>query len=150
MDKKKRTELALSMILRMKNCIRKNRLRADDNGKTFLVLSSLSEYQSRLGRPSTVTEISHITGLALPNVSRVLTPIEQQGLIERVKEGRTVSIIITEAGRKTLERQGYMLLSGLEEALESLTDEEAETYFAINEKLLSQLEKHTEETDKNA
>lgn len=145
MENKERTERALSLILRMKDCIRRNRMRSEDNGKTFLVLSSLSEYQGRIGRPATVSEIAHITGLALPNVSRLLTPIEQQGLIERVKEGRSVSVIITEQGSAVLEQQRGTLLGGLEQALEVLSDEEAETYFAINEKLINELEKFCDE-----
>ena len=145
MNDKERMERALPLLLRMKDCVRKGRMRSDDNGKTFLVLSSLSEYQSRIGRPATVSEIAHITGLALPNVSRLLTPIEQQGLIERVKEGRSVSIIITEQGNAVLADQRDVMLEGLGRALGELGDDELETYFAITEKILSSLEEYCEE-----
>ncbi len=144
MTEKERTERALSLLLRMKDCVRKSKLRSEDNGKTFLVLSSLGEYQTRIGRPATVSEIAHITGLALPNVSRLLTPIEQQGLIERVKDGRSVSVVITERGGKVLAEQRDVLMDGLNGALASLGESELETYFRLTEKVLEALEKYCE------
>ena len=72
-------------------------------------------------------------------------PEEFEEIKERVKEGRSVSIIITEQGNAVLADQRDVMLEGLGRALGELGDDELETYFAITEKILSSLEEYCEE-----
>lgn len=101
MERTAESEQLIALMLRMNDCLRRYKQQAD-SGKTFMILGSLREYERRRGRPVTVTEIAHASGLALPNVSRLLTPIEQAGFIDRVKNGRTVNVVVTDEGNRRL------------------------------------------------
>ena len=94
-------ERLIELMFRLRNCLHRYRQQTD-KGRTYMILGSLREYEKRRGRPVTVSEIAHASGLALPNVSRLLTPIEQAGLIDRVKNGRTVNVVVTDEGNRRL------------------------------------------------
>ena len=100
-------ERAASMLLRYKDCMRRYKSRTEDRGRKFKVLGSLREYEIRNGSPVTVSEISRDSGLAMPNVSRLLKPFERDGLIRREKRGRTVYVTeraaFLSAGEKILQ-----------------------------------------------
>ena len=61
------------------------------------------------------------SGLAMPNVSRLLVPLEQEGLICREKNGRTVSVIITQKGNAALEERSAEMRRYITAALNALT-----------------------------
>ena len=140
MTDKDQADQVVSIFLRFKDCIRKYKQRVTGGKKSFIVLGSLLEYQLRTGRPVSVTEISRISGLALPNVSRLLVPLEQDGLICREKTGRTVSVIITEKGDAMLKSQWTEIIEDIKTALSNLSDEEYSAFTSAGEKILSSLE----------
>ena len=144
MDEVKDAEFAVSLMLRMRACVRKYKLHSDDGGKIFTILGSLRDYETRTGRPVTVSEIARHSGLALPNASRLLQPLEEDGDLGREKQGRTVSVIITAKGEHTLVQHRKEFISDVAEALGALSDEERKIFFTCSEKMLAQLEKKTE------
>ena len=144
MDEVKDAEFVVSLMLRMRACVRKYKSHSDDGGKIFTILGSLRDYETRTGRPVTVSEIARHSGLALPNVSRLLKPLEEDGYIRREKQGRTVSVIITAKGEHTLMQHRKEFISDVAEALGALSDEERKIFLTCNEKMLAQLEKKTE------
>ena len=99
----------VSLFLRLKDCARKYKQLTENRGKTFIILASLREYELKNGRHLTVGDIAENSGLALPNVSRLLAPAEKQGLIRREKCGRNVNVTLTEEGEKTCRLAGRLL-----------------------------------------
>ncbi len=136
----------IAVFLRLKDCMRKCRQKLSGGKNTFIVLGSLTEYEKRTGRHVTVSEISRISGLALPNVSRLLVPLEQEGLICREKNGRTVSVIITQKGNAALEERSAEMRRYITAALNALTDEEYAAFASASEKILFSLENNLENT----
>lgn len=137
-------ERAASMLLRYKDCIRRYKSRTEDRGRKFKVLGSLREYEMRNGSPVTVSEISRDSGLAMPNVSRLLKPFERDGLIRREKRGRTVYVTITPKGNEVLEAQREIFISDIAAALGILTDAERDAFLSAGEKILQALENNPE------
>ena len=119
MDNTVKAEQIISLMLRLKDCLKKYSQQCDC-GKNIMILGSLYEYERRLGRPESVSEIAHASGLALPNVSRLLVPLELEELITREKNGRKVSVIITENGRERLKECWSGLVSLMALAIEGL------------------------------
>ena len=66
MDEREGAEYAASMILRARDCVRRYKMHAGENGKQFMILGSLRERENRTKRPITITEMARATGLALP------------------------------------------------------------------------------------
>lgn len=141
MERTAESEQLIALMLRMNDCLHRYKQQAD-SGKTFMVLGSLREYERRRGRPVTVTEIAHASGLALPNVSRLLAPIEQAGLIERVKSGRTVNVIVTEEGNRQLDEfwNGFSKLIAC--AFERLTERQRKDLLESGGKVADYLEQN--------
>ena len=137
-------ERAASMLLRYKDCMRRYKSHTDDRGKKFKVLGSLREYEMRNGSPVTVSEISRDSGLAMPNVSRLLKPFERDGLIRREKHGRTVYVTITPKGNEALEAQREIFIGDIAAALGILTDAERHAFLSAGEKILQALENNPE------
>lgn len=69
----------VSLFLRLKDCARKYKQLTENRGKTFIILASLREYELKNGRHLTVGDIAENSGLALPNVSRMLAPRGKAG-----------------------------------------------------------------------
>ena len=87
MTERESAERAASMILRARDCVRRYKNHTREHGKTFMILGGLREYESRTGHPVTITEIARHSGLAVPNVGRLLKPLEEAGLLRREKQG---------------------------------------------------------------
>ena len=132
-------ERAVSLFFRLKDSM--HRFKSLDADKTFAVLGGLRELESRLQRPLTISEIARFSGLAVPNVSRVLRPLEQRGLTARVKRGRTVNVVITAAGYETLEKHRQNFIKKIAAALNALDENERELFLSCAEKMLDVLEK---------
>lgn len=144
MNDNKDAERALSLIFRFKDCMRRYKAQTEDRGKKFVILGSLREYEARNGRPVTVSEIARISGLAMPNVSRLLKPFEKEGLIQRKRSGRTVSVILTPEGDAALAAQRDLFEQDIASALGMLGEEERSRYLACREKILSFFESKLE------
>ena len=138
-------ERLIELMFRLRNCLHRYRQQTD-RGRTYVMLGSLREYEKHRGRPVTVSEIAHASGLALPNVSRLLVPLEQEGLICREKNGRTVSVIITQKGNAALEERSAEMRRYITAALNALTDEEYAAFASASEKILFSLENNLENT----
>lgn len=147
MDEREGAEYAASMILRARDCVRRYKMHAGGNGKRFMILGSLRERENRTGRPTTVTEMACATGLALPNVSRLLKPLEEEGLLRRERQGRTVHVVITPAGDALLAARKQDFVRDIGIALGALTDEERSSFLTCCEKLLMRLEEHLQKQE---
>lgn len=130
----------VSLFLRLKDCARKYKQLTENRGKTFIILASLREYELKNGRHLTVGDIAENSGLALPNVSRLLAPAEKQGLIRREKCGRNVSVTLTEEGEKKLAGLFDGFMRDIALALDALTPEETEAFATGFEKILDSFE----------
>lgn len=130
----------VSLLLRLKDCTRKYKQATENRGRTFMILASLREYELKYGRHVTVGDISAQSGLALPNVSRLLAPTEKQGLIRREKSGRNVSVTLTEEGEKKLAGLFDGFMRDIALALDALTPEETEAFATGFEKMLDSFE----------
>lgn len=120
-------EKIVSAFFRLKDCLRRYRQTASGIDRKFVILGSLREYEATHGRPVTMTEIARTTGIALPNVSRVLAPLEREGYIARRKNGRTVSVVTTVRAEEELQKQRLVLLKEVHEALEPLDDDKKQS-----------------------
>lgn len=109
---------AASIILQAKDCIRRYKLREGEKDRAFMLLGGLREHESRTGQPVTITEMARVSGLAVPNVSRLIKPYEEAGLLRREKQGLSV-----------------------------LGEEERGIFLACGEKLLAKLEEHLQRQD---
>ena len=85
-------------------------------------------------------DIAENSGLALPNVSRLLAPAEKQGLIRREKCGRNVNVTLTEEGEKKLAGWLDDFWRDIALALKALTPEETEAFATGFEKILDSFE----------
>lgn len=130
----------VSLFLRLKDCARKYKQLTENRGKTFIILASLREYELKNGRHLTVGDIAENSGLALPNVSRLLAPAEKQGLIRREKCGRNVNVTLTEEGEKKLAGWLDDFWRDIALALKALTPEETEAFATGFEKILDSFE----------
>lgn len=130
----------VSLFLRLKDCARKYKQLTENRGKTFIILASLREYELKNGRHLTVGDIAENSGLALPNVSRMLAPAEKQGLIRREKCGRNVNVTLTEEGEKKLAGWLDDFWRDIVLALKALTPEETEAFATGFEKILDSFE----------
>ena len=130
----------VSLFLRLKDFARKYKQKQENRGKTFMILASLREYELKYGRPVTVGDIAEKAGLALPNVSRLIAPVEKQGLIRREKSGRNVSVTLTAEGEKKLDDSLNDFMRDVALALEALTPEEKEAFATGFEKMLDAFE----------
>ena len=110
-----------------------------EDARKFLVLFNVRQYEKEYGKPLTISDISRISGMALPNVSRFLRPLEENGCIARKREGRTVYLTITEKGDAMLLERFTNMRSVIGEMLDGLTDEEILQYLSISEKICSRL-----------
>lgn len=130
----------VSLFLRLKDCARKYKQLTENRGKTFIILASLREYELKNGRHLTVGDIAENSGLALPNVSRLLAPAEKQGFIRREKCGRNVNVTLTEEGEKKLAGWLDDFWRDIALALKALTPEETEAFATGFEKILDSFE----------
>lgn len=130
----------VSLFLRLKDCARKYKQLTENRGKTFIILASLREYELKNGRHLTVGDIAENSGLALPNVSRLLAPAEKQGLIRREKCGRNVNVTLTEEGEKKLAGWLDDFWRDIALTLKALTPEETEAFATGFEKILDSFE----------
>ena len=130
----------VSLFLRLKDCARKYKQLTENRGKTFIILASLREYELKNGRHLTVGDIAENSGLALPNVSRLLAPAEKQGLIRREKCGRNVNVTLTEEGEINLAGWLDDFWRDIALALKALTPEETEAFATGFEKILDSFE----------
>lgn len=135
-------ERLIELMFRLRNCLHRYRQQTD-KGRTYVMLGSLREYEKRRGKPVTVSEIAHASGLALPNVSRLLTPLEQSGLVERVKCGRTVNVIVTKEGERRLKEYWDGFTTLIAEALEGIGQEEKDALLYAGAKIADHMERHT-------
>ena len=130
----------VSLFLRLKDCARKYKQLTENRGKTFIILASLREKKKKNGRHLTVGDIAENSGLAQPNVSRLLAPAEKQGLIRREKCGRNVNVTLTEEGEKKLAGWLDDFWRDIALALKALTPEETEAFATGFEKILDSFE----------
>lgn len=72
MDRDNYTDRAASLFFRFKETMQ--RILPSGSGKIFSVLGGLHEFERRYGRPLTISEMARFSGLAVPNVSRLLKP----------------------------------------------------------------------------
>lgn len=144
MDKMHSAERAASLFFRFNDCMRRYKSRMSDGDKKLMVLGGLSDYEKRFGRPVTVTGIAKISGIALPNVSRLIKPFEEEGLLIRQKRGRTVSVVITPKGREALAASRCKLVGTIAHALGAFDGEEQEQFLILSEKLVNSLEKNSQ------
>lgn len=149
MDEQRSAERAVSMILQAKDCVRRYRLRSGIDRK-FIILGSLCEYENRTKRPITLTQIAQHTGVALPNVGRLLKPLEDEGLLRRERQGRTVHIVITPEGEALLAGQRKEFIRDVTAALSALTQEEQTFFLACCAKILARLETSLKEDAREA
>ena len=142
MNERECAERAASMALRAKDCVRRYKLQAGGNGKRFMILSGLREHEMHTKRHITITEMARFSGLALPNVGRLIKPLEEEGLVCRRKQGRTVQVIITPKGDALLAAQREAFVRDITVALGALGEEEREAFLDCCAKLLARLEEH--------
>mgnify|MGYP005803790859 FL=1 len=130
----------VSLFLRLKDCARRYKQLTEHRGETFIILASRREDELKNGRHLTVGDIAENSGLALPNVSRMLAPAEKQGLIRREKCGRNVNVTLTEEGEKKLAGWLGDFWRDIVLALKALTPEETEAFATGFEKILDSFE----------
>mgnify|MGYP005772063073 FL=1 len=142
MTERESAERAASMILRARDCVRRYKNHTREHGRIFMILGGLREYENRTGHPVTITEIARHSGLAVPNVGRLLKPLEEAGLLRREKQGRTVHVAITPQGDALLAEQREDFLRDVTASLSALDERERDIFLACGEKLLARLEEH--------
>lgn len=138
------TERFLSILFRFNDLVRIYRSKHSKNGRTFMALYELRHYNEEHEKPITMTEVSQITGLAPPNVCRLLKPLEQAGYVCREKCGRVVSVIVTEKGETFINEQQQIIKQLVSSAVESLTEEEFDNYIACSEKIISAMQENAQ------
>lgn len=139
MTKDKQVNSFISAYLELNKSLKKVEPLSDEDSRKFLVLFNVRQYEKEYGKPLTISDISRISGIALPNVSRFLRPLEENGCIARKREGRTVYLTITERGNALLLERFTNMRAVIGEMLDGLTDEEISQYVSINEKICSRL-----------
>ncbi len=122
-------------FLNMSEGVRRSGLYNDDMSRQLCALHGISSCQAQNGRRMTITDVSNITGMALSNVSRFLRPLEEKGLVERRKEGRTVYLNMTAEGERLYNEKIAAVRVILYEMLGALTENETETFLNCSEKM---------------
>jgi DNA-binding MarR family transcriptional regulator len=80
--------------------------------------------------PQTVSELAGMERVKVPTMSRLVTAMEAEGLIRRLRngsDGRSVVLHATARGRRVLERARELRLSALEELLSQANADELAT-----------------------
>ncbi|MCD8372133.1 MAG: ArsR family transcriptional regulator [Clostridia bacterium] len=119
-----------------------------ENSKKLHALQAIHKFEEENGKQMTISDISRITGIAMPNVSRFLRPLEESGYIERQRIGRTVYLHITADGDQLLAAKMAEMSDYLSEMLEALTEEEKAAYLTCSEKISAALHNIIEQTNK--
>ncbi|MCD8040358.1 MAG: winged helix-turn-helix transcriptional regulator [Clostridia bacterium] len=110
-----------------------------EESRKFLVLSNIHDYEVQNGRQITISDISKISGMAVPNVSRFLRPLEESGYIERQRIGRTVYLHVTTDGDQVLAAKFKEISDILRVTLDGLSEEKIEIYLKCGEKICTAL-----------
>lgn len=142
MDRDNYTDRAASLFFRFKETMQ--RILPSGSGKIFSVLGGLHEFERRHGRPLTISEMARFSGLAVPNVSRLLKPFEEKDLVKKVKHGRKVSIVLTEKGKNVLAQSGQKFIANIADAICALSESERAAFLTSSEKILDYLERKEE------
>lgn len=132
------TERAAALFFRFKDSM--HRLKPPGSGNLFTVLGGLAEFEARFKRPVTISEIARFSGLAISNVSRLLRPFEEKGLIQKVKSGRTVSVAVTREGHRVLDGFNRNFMQDIALALSALSEDECESFISCGEKMMNKLD----------
>ncbi|MCD7729444.1 MAG: winged helix-turn-helix transcriptional regulator [Clostridia bacterium] len=103
------------------------------------VLRFIRGFSEKNGRQITISDISRQTGIAMPNVSRFLRPLEESGYIERQRIGRNVYMHITADGDQLLAAKIEEASVILKQMLDTLLEEELSVYVNCSEKISSAL-----------
>lgn len=135
-------------FLSMSENMRKSGVYNDDMLRQLCVLHNIRNCQAQNGRRMTITDVSNVTGMALSNVSRFLRPLEERGLIEREKEGRTIYLNITAAGERLFDERVAAVRKILHEMLGALSEEEADIFLSYSEKFSETLNNIIEQNKK--
>lgn len=98
-------------------------------------LASLHEFMNG----GTVTQLSAVLGLTHSGTVRLVDRMGGEGLVERggAEDGRSVSVVLTSAGRRTAERVLQTRAAVLAELLEGLDSTEVERLAGLLEKVLA-------------
>jgi len=98
-------------------------------------LSALHEFLDG----ASVTQLSSVLGLTHSGTVRLVDRLGVEGLVERVgaKDGRTVSVVLTQTGRRMAARIGQARETSLASALSALTSEEVDNLAAALDTMLT-------------
>ncbi len=91
-------------------------------------LSALSV--AGFGGPDTVSELSAAEGVSLPTMSRMVSALEADGLVQRtgdVRDGRIARLAVTEKGLRVLQEGRARRTAQVNEILQELSEEELES-----------------------
>ena len=135
---------AFALLLELRLIMHKFAILTKRQGSAF-ALANLREFELRNGRHATITDLVKLTGRAMPNVCRLLRPLEEKGLLRREKEGRSVCVRITPAGEAELERLRQKSDAMLTRALSAVPEEEQSRFFANCNAALSSLDEAVSE-----
>ncbi len=98
-------------------------------------LSALREFLDG----ASVTQLSSVLGLTHSGTVRLVDRLGVEGLVERVgaKDGRTVSVVLTQTGRRMAARIRQARETSLASALSALTSEEVDNLAAALDTMLT-------------
>ncbi len=98
-------------------------------GRQVFVLRRIRDFESENGQSLIATDIGKMANMAPPNISRLLKPLEEDGLIEREKDGRNSNLHITKKGDEFLARHDEELAQSINDILARFSDEELDELY---------------------
>ena len=121
-------------------------------GTRWMMLGALKDYD----QPPTLTELSNDALLSVQNVSRMVSSMEEEGLVERFTQpgmGRSVFVRLTEQARAIDEQTECAGQAFVTRFLDGFSDEEREVLQGMVDRLivnLARFEREIEERVKDA
>lgn len=139
MAKEEDLDRFIKYFLDMTNSLRGADFYDKENTRKLHALVAIHNFEINSGKQITISDISRITGIAMPNVSRFLRPLEEGGYVERQRIGRTVYLHITADGDQLLAAKLDEMGSYLSEMLDVLDEEETAIFLNCSEKISAAL-----------
>lgn len=120
------------------------------HSEIMLLYCSL-DWFTEYGEHITAAQAAKTLGVSAPSISRTLKGLEEKGLIERdsdPRDRRSVQIVVTESGKRRVNRLLSYIFATMDKALNEFSAEELNAMIKLHEKLVCSIEKAVEASKK--